>query len=142
MRFSDTKKREWSVAFTCRAVFLLERELGLKSLDFTGHFWPAFTDDRRAVDMIWTLVSEQADRRGVGMMDFLEGLDEASLHQARDALLGEYIGFFRSPTKRSLLESLRSETRRLREAIETALARRLDEICTRSGAGSSSSAAA
>ena len=36
MRFSDSKGREWAIGFTCRQVRMLDRELGLKSLDFAG----------------------------------------------------------------------------------------------------------
>lgn len=142
MRFTDTKGRQWSIAFNCGAVVLLERELGLKALDFEGHFWPAWTDKRRSVDMVWALVMDQAERRKVSMMDFLETLDEKALQAARDALLSEYIGFFQSPTKRSLLERLRSEMAGLQEAIERNLTSRLEAMLTRSAGGLSSSSPA
>lgn len=140
MRFADRTGREWTVAFTCGTVVTLERELGLRALDFSEGFWPAWCDLRRSVDMIWAIVADQAQRRNVTMMEFLEALDEEALQRARDALLEEYIRFFRSPTKRELIGRLRTEMNRFATAVQESLAARLEAILTATHGGSSSTA--
>lgn len=138
MRFSDSKGREWAIGFTCRQVRMLDRELGLKSLDFAGQLWPAVNSTERLVDIVWCLVRDEAERRAVPMEDFLEALNEKALVAARDCLLREYIAFFQSPTKQSLLERLLSEMRTLQAVIERGIRTRLEALATPTSGGPSS----
>ena len=130
MRFKDRTGRDWTIGFTCDSVLTLERELGMKALDFAGVFWPAWCDLRSSVDMVWALVRDEAESRGVGMREFLDELDEDALHRAREALMEEYIRFFRSPTRRDLMRSLRSETERFAKVVEEGIVRRLTAMLT------------
>jgi len=140
MKFTDKRKRQWTIEFGCDSVVLLDRELGLRSLDFNGCFWPAINDDARTIDILWSLCREQAERRNVDMMDFLKAIDQATLDSARDALFREYIRFFRNPSKRDLLDRLRRTAIEIREMVEKRVAEALSSIPMRSGGDTPSSA--
>jgi hypothetical protein len=142
MRFTDTRGREWSIEFTCASVRVLERELGMRALDFNGCFWPAINDDSKTMDMVWELVREQATRQGVPMMSFLEAMDQAKLEEARNALFTEYIRFFRSPSRRDLLEQLKNGMQEIRRVVEERTRAALAAIRTELDGNRSSSAAA
>lgn len=140
MKFTDKRKRQWTIEFGCDSVVLLARELDLRPLDFNGCFWPALNDDARTIDILWALCREQGERRSVDMMDFLKAIDQATLESARDALFREYIRFFRSPSKRDLLEQLRRTAIEIREMVERKVEAALGAIPTLSGGSSRSSA--
>ncbi len=140
--FEDKSGKPWSIAFDCDAVVALEREHGIRSLDAVQGFLPAWIDQRRCVDMIWTLVRDQVTERGMTMKAFLKALDEAALERAREALFREYVGFFRSPEKRKALEELHRAMRELQTAIADRTRTFLAGIATPSGEGSSTPAEA
>lgn len=140
--FEDKNGRPWAIAFDCDAVVAIERDHGIRTLDAVQGFLPAWSDQRRCVDMIWTLVRDQVTERGLTMKAFLKALDESALERARDALFKEYVGFFRSPEKQTALEELHRAMRELQKAFETRARAVLAAIGTPSGEGSSTPAEA
>lgn len=124
-RFTDAKGREWKLRFDGAAVYTIEKELGIKSLDFSGAMLPALQDDHQTIDMLWTLCREQAATLGVDVREFAAGLDDVVIGEGRQALFRAYVGFFQNPTRRAALERIGSVIedlrRRLQEAATSAL---------------------
>lgn len=124
-RFTDRHGREWKLVFDGAAVYAIEKELGIRTLDVSGGMLPALSDQHKTIDMLWTLCRAQAASIGVDVLGFAGGLDDDVIGEARMALFRAYTGFFRNPTRRAALERLGSAIdeirRRIRAAAELAI---------------------
>lgn len=77
-------------------------------------------DIELTIDLVWELVSEQAEERGISMLDFIKGLGGQAAADAHDALYGELIDFFRQLRRPHVAVAVEKQRILLNLAIERA----------------------
>lgn len=90
-RFVDNQGRDWRIDINVGTLLDIKTELGV---DLLSDPQSMPLDIEKQVDMLWLLVSEQAEHRRVTSRDFAKSLGGEAIAKAVDALMHEVADFF------------------------------------------------
>ena len=120
-RFTDQKNRSWEVRITIGAVKRVKSYTGLDILDQSGDnplTIRLYEDPIQLAEVLWGLISDQAQAQNVTEEDFGSSLGGAAMAQAYDAVVSELSDFFQSGGKTSFVKALKKTQLALNTALK------------------------
>lgn len=129
--FKDNQERVWSLQFDMLAVQRIERELQIQILDFQQGFLRVIGSPASLISVLWILC--RPNEQGLSPEAFARAFDDVVLDGAARSLLDAYVDFFRSPSRRALLEALRRRVHELEATREETLSAMVAAIGTTPG---------
>lgn len=124
--FVDRRGREWSLSLDvglCRKV-LREHQVDLANWHDGKAAHVLALDDAKLVDVLWSLVAEQAKERGLDEEAFAGSLNGDVLAAALDAIRAAVVGFTR-PDRRELVRQINAKADQI---TQRAVAKTLEQL--------------
>lgn len=127
-KFKDSLEREWDLAIDAPTIQLVRERHQVDLADIgASEQWNRLTTDLvLRVDVLWTVLEEQAKERGINQREFAKGLIGEGLGSATDALLTGIENFF-PPDLRSLWRALCQKNKETMKIGITAAIERLND---------------
>lgn len=142
--FRDALGREWRVRITAGQLGRVRREAGVALGDLMrdpaalGEF--LYADPETLGRIVWLLVADQADARGVTPEQFADAFDGSTLQESTDAVLGAVADFFpRSPVAAQMRRGLAAMLTAMDLASVAAMERATGAVTTSISNGSAGS---
>ena len=119
--FKDTEGRDWTVSVNVAAIKrvrdLLEINLYAIADDGFALFGRLIGDPILLADVLYCLVKDQADKRGLSDEDFGRSLAGGVIADAQSALIDEIIDFFPDPRVRGALAKAKAMNSRVSQKL-------------------------
>ena len=121
-KFNDSKGRSWTLAISIGLARKIRSETGVDfgAIGDGRIFFGLASDPYLLGQVLWLLVEPSATSRGIGVDEFLDGIDGDVLESATEALTSAIVNFTPSPL-RNAVAAIVEKTRQAQEvAVETA----------------------
>ena len=122
--FRDTLGRVWVIEVTTRTLKRVRDETGVLLTDLVDPERAAEVglarDPVLLCEVLWSLVSRDADRRGISEEDFWDAISDDAVDKATDALIWGIVAFFPNPRREIMTKVLRAGERAAATAIKIA----------------------
>lgn len=129
--FTDELGRAWHVVLDYAAVRRVKSQLGVdlfKVLDDNCDLFQKLSVDiELAVNLLFALVADQAEKAGVSDEDFGRGLAGDAIDRAMEALVAETVAFF-PKHRRAILEKIRQKMNLATETMMSLALTRMETL--------------
>ena len=107
--FKDTKGREWKLCVSLQTVKEIQKKWKLnisQIVEADADVWKLLSNLEMFVDVIWLMVSKQAEEQDVTEHDFGEAMYGDEILDARTAFLKALVEFFPSQERRDAIKKM------------------------------------
>lgn len=131
--FTDSAGRTWILSMNVGAIRRVKAQLGIDLLTVLDHDCQLFArlgaDIALAVDLVWVLIADQAEKMGVTDEQFGESLVGDAIDRAMEALVAETIAFF-PQGRRAILAKLWEKSKQATNTAVQLAVTKLDSLTT------------
>lgn len=131
--FTDSAGRTWLVSINVGAIKRVKAQLGVDLLTVLDRDCQLFArlgaDIALAVDLVWALIADQAEKLGVSDEQFGESLAGDAIDRAMEALVAETIAFF-PQGRRAILTKLWEKSKQATNTAVQLAVTKLDSLTT------------
>lgn len=121
-QFTDAKGRTWTLSLTIGQARKIRSETGVDfgAIGDGKIFFGLASDPYLLGQVLWTLVEPAATSRGVGVDDFLDGIDGDVLESATASLTTAIVNFTPTPLRNAVAVIVEKTRQAQAVAVETA----------------------